>query len=483
MCELLCHSPGLTPHIVDPQIFQRLSISPNDGCGKAKSSGSSGGTSSHPPGGPTKLGSRFGRHHQSVNYTQHRDQNRTPTTTRSRRLGVAVASSSRSPEINQQRFNRGIRSEDNSTTYDEVSYEEEHHRRVNLYGSAEESSCDDFDRLPGYYEQTTTPTTSRGGNKSGHHRKPTGTGMNSNEIDDPDHPVIFVENRVYVAPHRNGGKDQFECYDLGEGRIQNSSSSYAAHLSTPKRAKKVLFEKVNYEKYRRVTSGRSCTEFDDDDDEEGEAKSGELECHQHRRDHYFSNGQIDRNEYGQKWCQDLLNWSRDAAEFQRKQHHESGYGQSVDSNWFQDRFRGAVGSRYNKMSSTDDSGVVCHFEDSAAAEEDDEDAFIDDEDFWTRSDCASDMNSQRQREQRQSHAQTESPPDESWEALKQRVFEPAETDMPRMVRDSEGRLLGRRCSCNSMCTSLCTLETWLDDETFDNSFNEELERRCGISSN
>lgn len=398
-----------------------------------------------------------------------------------------MASSSRSPEINQQRFNRGIRSEDNSTTYDEISYEEEHHRRVNLYGSAGESSCDDFDRLPGYYDSQ-EEANGGGGNKSGHHRKSTVAGRHSDEIDDTDHPVIFVENLVYVAPPPNssGGKDQFKCYDLGGDKTQNSSSPYAAHLSTPKRTKKVLFEKVNYEKYRRVTSGRSCTEFDDDDEgEEGEERFGESDYHhQHHRDHYFSNGQIDRNEYGQKWCQDLLNWSRDAAEFQRRQHQESsGHGQSVDSNWFGDRFRSAVGSRYNKMSSTDDSGVVCHFEESATAAEEDAYSFNEDEDFWTRSECASDVNNQRQQQKRQRHAQTDSPPEESWEALKQRVFEPAEMDMPRMVRDNEGRLLGRRCSCNSMCTSLCTLETWLDDETFDNTFNEELERRCGISSN
>uniref|UniRef100_A0A182PQH7 Uncharacterized protein n=1 Tax=Anopheles epiroticus TaxID=199890 RepID=A0A182PQH7_9DIPT len=36
----------------------------------------------------------------------------------------------------------------------------------------------------------------------------------------------------------------------------------------------------------------------------------------------------------------------------------------------------------------------------------------------------------------------------------------------------------RSTRCSSRRTSASTVETWIDDETFDNSFNEELERRC-----
>ncbi|GAB0098191.1 hypothetical protein DMENIID0001_139000 [Sergentomyia squamirostris] len=51
---------------------------------------------------------------------------------------------------------------------------------------------------------------------------------------------------------------------------------------------------------------------------------------------------------------------------------------------------------------------------------------------------------------------------DSWDVLKSKVFDTSDT-----------------CWC-SRRTSLCTVETWLEDELFDNSFNEELERRCTL---
>ncbi|XP_055690291.1 uncharacterized protein LOC129793860 [Lutzomyia longipalpis] len=51
---------------------------------------------------------------------------------------------------------------------------------------------------------------------------------------------------------------------------------------------------------------------------------------------------------------------------------------------------------------------------------------------------------------------------DSWDVLKSKVFDTSDT-----------------CWC-SRRTSLCTVETWLEDEIFDNSFNEELERRCAV---
>lgn len=51
---------------------------------------------------------------------------------------------------------------------------------------------------------------------------------------------------------------------------------------------------------------------------------------------------------------------------------------------------------------------------------------------------------------------------DSWDVLKSKVFDTSDT-----------------CWC-SRRTSLCTVETWLEDEIFDNSFNEELERRCTL---
>ncbi|XP_059613841.1 uncharacterized protein LOC132259985 isoform X2 [Phlebotomus argentipes] len=51
---------------------------------------------------------------------------------------------------------------------------------------------------------------------------------------------------------------------------------------------------------------------------------------------------------------------------------------------------------------------------------------------------------------------------DSWDVLKSKVFDTSDT-----------------CWC-SRRTSLCTVETWLEDEAFDNSFNEELERRCAL---
>lgn len=383
-----------------------------------------------------------------MNYTQHKNQShsRTPTKSSSSRRRRVVAES---PEINQLRFNRGIRSEDNSTTYDEISYEEDHgqppRRRVNLYrdeGDIARGSIDDFDRLSSPLAAAAAYCDPN--NKTGD------IDQWPSPIDDTDHPVVFVENRVYVAARRQSPEQ--------------------------KRKKKVLFEKVNYEKYKRATSERSCGPGEEDEEEE-EDGGHQGEAWEHRKgENYFVSPE--KEQMGHQWCQDLLNWSREAAEFQRKRQTQLGdenegggdFARSVDSsNWFQGKFSVSSSSRYNKMSSTDDSGVVCQFEE--------------DEDFWTRSGSANDINRERRRQKQMQ--EFESPP-ESWEALKRQVFEPPEED-PRtrsqMVRDSEGRLLGRRCSCNSMCTSLCTMETWLDDEAFDNSFNEELERRCGITTN
>lgn len=339
---------------------------------------------------------------------------------------------------------------------------------MNLYGSAA-GSYDDFDRMPSSSSRDWM------------------SADRSVELDETGHPVVFVENRVYVNP---GGKDEFKCYDLetvsAEQKQQHQHQPYhsSAFLhSTPKASrrtnKKVLFEKVNYEKYKRARSERSG-----DDDyyyEEGSSlhgmnynvdENGRPRTHwPDRPSHYFSQCEIDRNEYEQRWCEDLINWSREAAEYQKKhrrdyeyrhQPEEEEHGQRQENSWFQDKLRSVSGTRYNKMSSTDDSGVVCHLDDSVEG------------DPWCRASQLNPVNDTRTRMDQRRDNGTEL---QSWEAIKEQVFEPAESG-------SRGtNVLARRCSCNSMCTSLCTVETWLDDETFDNSFNEELERRCGISTN
>lgn len=475
--------------------------------------------------GSSKLSTRiiaptFGRKHSTaVNYTQQRNQHhRTPppptrTPTRRRHDRVIPA-----PEtINQQRFHNGIRSEDNSTTYDDLSYEEEYQQsrqRVNLYGCTRDS-YEDFDQLP---TATTTARTTNGLDKSRNWISTSSRDSDKNrtefidqwpcEIVDTDHPVIFVESRVYVGPN---DKDEFKCYDLGprqeDKQLWEEPLPPYSH-STPKqqqagKKKKVLFEKVNYEKYRR---GRSERTYSGDDEDSPGGRQRLNECSSSSHNHYFSNGEIDRDEYGHKWCQDLLNWSREAAQYQRRHHNHQPESQlspefdgsschNNNSNWFQDRFRSSSASRYNKMSGTEDSGVVCQFEDDEADEQakvdnDDED---DDDDFWSRSNNFANDKEDRSRLNERQWANEEPAgkgaavdDGDSWEALKQRVFLPAENRLgtpSKLVLDSEGRLLGRRCSCNSMCTSLCTVETWLDDDVFDNTFNEELERRCGISTN
>uniref|UniRef100_A0A182QWI5 Uncharacterized protein n=1 Tax=Anopheles farauti TaxID=69004 RepID=A0A182QWI5_9DIPT len=53
-----------------------------------------------------------------------------------------------------------------------------------------------------------------------------------------------------------------------------------------------------------------------------------------------------------------------------------------------------------------------------------------------------------------------------WENLNSKQYE-IDTDV-----------VWRSTRCSSRRTSASTVETWIDDETFDNSFNEELERRC-----
>lgn len=439
-----------------------------------------------------------------MNYTQQKNH-RTPTRRHDRVIPAPEA-------INQQRFNSGIRSEDNSTTYDELSYEEEL-QRVNLYGHAD--SYEDFDQhSEGQHSLAMTTRTTSGFDKNRNWISTSGDKKGTEFIDqwpceivDTDHPVIFVENRVYVGPNAN---DEFKCYDLGHGVREYPEEPLPPYShSTPKqqrteKKKKVMFEKVNYEKYRRVRSERTYSGDDDEGDEderernrpgrdfEGHFQCGPNECSAHN--HYFSNGEIDRDEYGHKWCQDLLNWSREAAEYQRKHHrNESTMSPVLDNgsasgntNWFQEKFRSSSSgvSRYNKMSGTEDSGVVCQFDDEEE----------DDDEFWNGSrskNLASDkQTSQRQSAKESATMTTTRAVDgkedgvDSWETLKQRVFLPAEKHTPsKLVMDSEGRLLGRRCSCNSMCTSLCTLETWVDDDVFDNTFNEELERRCGISTN
>lgn len=457
---------------------------------------------------------------ETVSYIQQKN-NKTPTRTPTRRRD-RVNPSDGADIINQeQRFQRGIsRSEDTSTAFE--SYQEEHRshshrqqqpkklkqlRRVNLYNS---NSTDSFDQLPveeGYFSTTNnaTPATTRTTTKgfdSQHRYQPAADDIIDQwpcEIVDTDHPVIFVENRVYVGPD---DKDQFQCYDLANGH-QNGPLPPYSHSTpkTKKKAKKVLFEKINYEKYRQgkgrysppptVDGGGSPrAHWPDDEDEFG----GGGDCPTHR--HRFSNGEIDRDEAGQKWCQDLLSWSREAAEYQRRRQQQqnsncdsadlelssSSPGRSGSSNWFQERFYSNSGGRYNRMASgTEDSGVVCQCDDEED-EECDVERDYDGDDFWggNNKKCA-DMSDGGGGFQKGNVAEDGV---DSWEALKKQVFIPAERNMTpsRVVVDSEGRLLGRRCSCNSMCTSLCTLETWVDDEVFDNQFNEELERRCGISS-
>lgn len=420
----------------------------------------------------------FGRN-QSVHYLPQKNH-RTPTRTPTRRNDRVIPA----PEIiNQPRFQRSIyRCKDNSTTCDDdLSHEKT--KRLNLYGStAAADSYEDFDQLPSNSEEYFS-TAANGLEWSRNwistsDNNPTNNGDSNDQwpcaIVDTDHPVIFVENRVYVGPDE---RDEFKCYDLGQQQQQQEREDPLPPYShsTPKqqRKKTVLFEKVNYEKYRR--SQRSYC----GDEDSGDHDFSTNKCSVHK--HCFSNGEIDRDEYGQKWCQDLLNWSREAAEYQRRHNQQNDWSSSpVDSssgsNWFQDKFRSSSGSRYNKMSAAEDSGVVCQFEEDVEA----------DDEFWgrTKSNFGANDSDDKRRQgatTTQQKVVAEAGVD-SWETLKQRVFEPAEKNITpsRVVRDSEGRLLGRRCSCNSMCTSLCTLETWVDDEVFDNNFNEELERRVGV---
>lgn len=329
------------------------------------------------------------------------------------------------------------------------------------------------------------------------------------EIIDTDHPVIFVENRVYVHPNCVNGTQQqqqhpFKC----EHRDEPWSPGYAH--STPKQQRRgknqktVVFEKVNYAKYQRTRSQQgdggdsewsptwTTTDCKGTNDDDGGP------CNESCPRHFFSTngsrGEIDRDEYGQKWCQDLLNWSREAAEYQRQRRAEFGYNSEVEErdggggggesgavpvdsdNWFHDKFRSSSSvqqpqqGQYNRMSGTEDSGVVCQFQEDE-----------DDDEFWSNNFSANDNEDAQKKGRRMGEGRVAEVPEvDSWEVLKQKVFErPAELNITptKMVRDSDGRILGRRCSCNSMCTSLCTLETWVDDEVFDNNFNEELERR------
>lgn len=462
----------------------------------------------------SRLGPSFGR--QTVSYTQHKNRtpNRTPTRTANAR--IMPASSGRSPDVNQRSFNMGIRSEDNSTTYDELSFEEDHGFRVNLYRSPTGDSFgdDDFDRVPEdpgrfYLDNGDDHLDSDYARRANcnTNRRANDVDQRPGEIDDgdTDYPIIFVENRVYIGPN---DKDEFKCYDL-DGHAKATAAQELpppppySHSTPRKRTKRVLFEKVNYEKYKKVTglnqgtpsrgsigSGKSTSPRSRRITKAATSSSPRVIAHNHypnlskssfneleddetrpcNQTGYFSDYDSDRNhhDYGSKWCQDLLNWSREAAEYQRQHQHESGFeelsGESGSANWFQDKFRGSSAvARYNKMSATDDSGVAVSQLDESDGDE------------WRRDNSVA-TTSGGGKQGKYKGAEDNKPDPDSWNALKQRVFEP-----PEVLNDHHR--LGRRCSCNSMCTSLCTLETWLDDEIFDNTFNEELERRCGISTN
>lgn len=501
------------------------------------------------PGGAgksSKLAARIAGRHQSVNYIpqkNHRTPTRTPTRRNDRVNPV--------PEtINQQRFQRDVYQPAKDSTIMHGSQEEEEEEeggsnyyreghRVNLCGSrAATDSYEDYDEDFDQAMPSSTltegnfsarPTRTANGLDKGRNWISTSGSADKNgpgdkiidqwpcEIVDTDNPVIFVENRVYIGP---SDKDEFKCFDLGQFHHHHYHQQKQCDWdvapppyshSTPKQKKRVLFEKVNYEKYRRVRSQHNYSGDDEDSPRHSppDGVGGQQRCNEHyamnkrtTHKHCFSNGEIDRDEYGHQWCQDLLNWSREAAEYQRRRRHQNNQQNGLMSaspppppppldsmdnsrssgNWFHDKFRSSSASRYNKMSGTEDSGVVCQFD------EDDDEA---DDDFWGRSkngkSFSANDNDDVKHSQHVTMAGQKQVEDgvDSWEVLKQKVFEPAESTITpsRIVRDSDGRLLGRRCSCNSMCTSLCTLETWVDDEIFDNNFNEELERRVGRVEN
>lgn len=52
------------------------------------------------------------------------------------------------------------------------------------------------------------------------------------------------------------------------------------------------------------------------------------------------------------------------------------------------------------------------------------------------------------------------------------------TANPNMIQNKYEIHYESAVSASSRRTSISTIETWIDDEVFDNSFNEELERRC-----
>ncbi|XP_053676460.1 uncharacterized protein LOC128726666 [Anopheles nili] len=78
----------------------------------------------------------------------------------------------------------------------------------------------------------------------------------------------------------------------------------------------------------------------------------------------------------------------------------------------------------------------------------------------------SQQHQQQQQQQQQQYRPAFQVQTDVWENLNCKQYE-IDTDV-----------VWRSTRCSSRRTSASTVETWIDDETFDNSFNEELERRC-----
>lgn len=371
-------------------------------------------------------------------YTQ--QKNRTPT-----RSGSRVTPALGSPELNQSSFNMGIRSEeDNSTTYDDLSYEEDHRRlgfRLNLFRSnhyrSRDSSLDDENQIQNDDDSISLdqwPICSY----------------------EDDH-IIFTDNKVYIGYNDN---QSFKCFNIKQPDTNDEIYGRNTEEKGEPSKRELVFEKVNYEKYKKTSNATSSSRvlnFNGGDLssslEQQHQKEDDTFCYQRRTSYdqdvndtafadYGSNYlDTDRFVGEERWkskFQDCAVWSDHAGE---KEGEFAGKCFRDKTNDGSPWSRGVYNNR--DSSRNEDSGIICDntFENSID--------FKDTTQGGDLNECSASMDV------------------DSWAVLKRKVFEV-----------EPGRHANGSRMCGSSNNSLCTLSTWVDDECFDNSFNEELERRC-----